>query len=126
MGSGTTFSPWELSKAIASSIKDFTFDMLLMCAIVAEKENDGEGTKGDPSDGTGFEAVQDPMVSSTITAHTTSTHAPTIPSPSTSTLPTSTKHCLDSISNSDSSDDDDTSSCKCKKKKTSRRLCTRS
>src|SRR5882762_6782104 len=62
--SGTSFSPWEVSKSIASSIKDFAFDTLLMRAIVAEKEHDGEGTEHDPSDGTGFRAVQDPMISS--------------------------------------------------------------
>jgi hypothetical protein len=113
-------SPWEISKSIASSLKDFAFDTLLMRAIVAEKENDGEGTEGDPSDGTGFEAVQDPMVSSTTLAHTASTRPPTVPSPSTSTLPTSTKRRLDSISDSELSSDDDTSSRKRKKKSKSK------
>jgi hypothetical protein len=46
-----------MSKAITSSIKDFAFDTLLMCAIKTEKQHDGEGTEHDPLDGTGFEGV---------------------------------------------------------------------
>lgn len=118
--SGAPFSPWEMSKAIASSIKDFAFDKLLMRAIVAEKENDGEGTEGGPSDGTGFEAVQDPSVSSTALPRTSSPRAPTLPPPSTSIPPTGTKRRFDSISNSEPPSDDDTSSRKLKKKSKSK------
>jgi hypothetical protein len=75
-----------------------------MRAIVDEKENDGEGTEGDPSDGTGFEPVHDPAASSTTPARTASTNAPPAP---TSTPPTSTKRRLDNISDSEPSSDDD-------------------
>src|ERR1700691_5804972 len=46
-----------MSKQIASSIKDFAFETLLMMAIRDEKLHDGEGTEHDPSEGTGFEPV---------------------------------------------------------------------
>ena len=55
-----------MSKAIASSIKDFAFDTLLMCAIKTEKEHDSEGMEHNPSDSTGFEAIQDPTVSPNV------------------------------------------------------------
>ena len=48
-----------MSKQIASSLTDFAFDALLMHTIKAEKPNDGEGAEDDPSEGTGFEPVQD-------------------------------------------------------------------
>jgi len=118
--SGAAFSPWEVSKAIASSIKNFAFDMLLMHAIVAEKENDGEGTEGDPSDGMGFEPVQDPSASSTAPPRTASPHAPTSPQPSASMPPTGTKRPFDGIFDSEPPSDDDTSSRKLKKKSKSK------
>ncbi len=124
--SGAPFSPWEMSKAIASSIKDFAFDTLLMGAILAEKENDGEGTEGDASDGTGFEAVHDPSAPSTAPPHTASPRAPTLSPPSTSIPPTGTKRRFDSISNSEPPSDDDTSSRKLNNnKKASLRLNTK-
>ena len=96
-----------MSKAIASSIKDFAFDTLLMRAIVEEKENDGEGTEYDPSDGTGFEPVRDPTLSSSRSPHAmasnrpgSSTRAFTAPPPMSNTSPTNTTRSLD-----DSSDD---------------------
>ena len=46
-----------MSKQIASSVKDFAFETLLMMAIRDEKLHDGEGTEDDPSEGTGFEPV---------------------------------------------------------------------
>jgi hypothetical protein len=120
--SGAPFSPWEMSKAIASSIKDFAFDTLLMGAILAEKENDGEGTEGDASDGTGFEAVHDPSAPSTAPPHTASPRAPTLSPPSTSIPPTGTKRRFDSISNSEPPSDDDTSSRKPNKKKSKSKI----
>ena len=51
------FSPWDMSLAIAASLKDFAFDKLLFGAIKAEKLNDGEGTEHDPLEGTSFEPV---------------------------------------------------------------------
>jgi hypothetical protein len=109
-----------MSKVIASSIKNFAFDTLLMRAIEAEKENDGEGTEGDPSDGTGFDPVQDPSASSTAPPRTASHHAPTSPQPSTSILPTGTKRPFDGISDSEPPSDDGTSSRKLKKKSKSK------
>ena len=118
--SGASFSPWEMSKAIASSVKDFAFDTILMHAIAAEKENNGEGTEECPSDGTGFEAVQDPSVPSTALPHTASPCTRTLPPPPTSIPPTGTKRRLDSISNCEPPSDDDTSSRKLKKKSKSK------
>jgi hypothetical protein len=96
-----------MSKAIASSIKDFAFDTLLMRAIVEEKENDGEGTEYDPSDGTGFEPVHDPTLLSSRPPHAmasnrpgSSTRAFTAPPPVGNASPTDTTRSLD-----DSSDD---------------------
>jgi hypothetical protein len=43
-----------MSKQIALSAKDFAFDTLLVMAIWSEKSNNGEGTKDDPAEGTGF------------------------------------------------------------------------
>ena len=61
--SGNAFSPWEISKSIASSIKDFASDTLLMQAIGDGRFNDGEGTEDDLSEGTGFEVVRNPVES---------------------------------------------------------------
>src|ERR1700691_3853897 len=47
-----------MSKQIASSVKDFAFETLLMMAIRDEKLHNGEGTEDDPSEGTGFEPVR--------------------------------------------------------------------
>ena len=83
-----------MSKAIASSIKGFAFDKLLMNAIKTEKEHDTEGTEDDPDDGTSFEPIQYPAASSSTLAHPISSSfspsAPTSPPQSTNTLATST------------------------------------
>jgi hypothetical protein len=76
-----------MSKAITSSIRDFAFDMLLMRAVAAEKEHDGEGTEGDPSDGTGFEEVWDPSASTPAPARSMVPNGPTSSSPAPSALP---------------------------------------
>jgi hypothetical protein len=101
-----------MSKAIASSIKDFAFDTLLMRAIVEEKENDGEGTEYDPLGGTGFEPVHDPTPSSSHPPHAMAsnrpgsfTHAFTTLPPLSNTSPTGTTRSLD-----DSSDDSEPAS----------------
>jgi hypothetical protein len=62
-----------MSKAITSSIKYFAFDTLLMRAIIEEKGNDGEGTK---YDGTGFEPVYDPTLSSSRPSHAMASNRP--------------------------------------------------
>ena len=46
-----------MSLSIPTTLKDFTFDVLLFDMIKAEKLNDGEGTKHDPLEGTSFEPI---------------------------------------------------------------------
>ena len=102
-----------MSKAIASSIKDFAFDTLLMRAIATEGEHDSEGTEGDPSDGTGFEAVHDPTASARAVARSVAvnelaspTGAPSVPS----TLRNASPACsIDNSSDSEPSFEVDTS-----------------
>jgi hypothetical protein len=115
-----------MSKAIASSIKDFAFDTLLMRAIVEEKENDGEGTEYDPSDGAGFEPVHDPTLSSSRPPHAmasnrpgSSTHAFPAPPPLSNASPTGTTHSLDDSSDNSepASDANPSASGPCKRKR---------
>jgi hypothetical protein len=103
-----------MSKAIASSIKDFAFDTLLMRAIATEKDHDGEGTEHDPSDGTGFEAVQNPTASSTTPPLAATSIKPASPTP------TDTARDFGDSSGSEPSSDADTSTRKRKKKSKSR------
>jgi hypothetical protein len=119
-----------MSKAIASSVRDFAFDTLLMNAIKTEKEHDGEGTEDDPADGTSFEAVQYPAASSSGLAHATTSRkpdlspsAPISPPLSTNTLPTDTSRDLNDSFESELSSDADTSTPatqKCKRKSKSK------
>lgn len=74
-----------------SSLTDFALDALLMQAIKAKKLNDGEGAEGNPSEGTGFEPVQDvdsskkpaalPLTVHPLTAQPTTSHTSTARSP---------------------------------------------
>jgi hypothetical protein len=66
---------------------DFAFDTLLMHAIESEKENEGEGTEHDPTNGTSFEAVQDSTPSSSSTARASAFHIPTYPRLAPTSLP---------------------------------------
>jgi hypothetical protein len=69
-----------MSKQVASSIKDFAFETLLMMAIRDEESNDGEGTEDDPVEGTGFRPVQSQTLGPNIAPTPSSTsYSPPLP-----------------------------------------------
>jgi cytoskeletal protein RodZ len=91
---------------------DFSFDTLLMRAIKMEKECEAEGTEHDPAGATGFEAVQDPAISSSSAARTMVFNSPPPPLPTPTSLPPSIDsppanlaHNFENSSESESSSD---------------------
>ena len=104
MCSGRAFSPWEMSKKIASSIKDFALETLLMRAIQDEKLHDGKGTEEDLSEGTGFE----PVHTAGPVPNATPAHFPPMPCPPSLHSATGTANMTESSSavESDATDSD--------------------
>jgi hypothetical protein len=99
-----------MSKQIASSVKDFAFETLLMMAIQDEKLHDGEGTEDDPSEGTGFEPVHSvaPALNTSPIPHS-STSRPVSPLSTTSPANMRSSDIADSdATDSESGPDSDT------------------